>query len=327
MDKTKKQRYRTARERYNQVMEILGYAKKTGCTIKQAQIHCKIESASYITDFLKKADKFCTPQEIQIIKELNEGLKQHSASKSQKEFSKLISLDIKPLTKLKPYEGGNPNNVLVISDTHFPFERDGALEHCREMQERFKCGTVVHIGDVIDNHFSSYHETNPDGKSAGDELEVAKQKVQDWYKVFPKAKVCLGNHDQLIQRKAFTSGLSKHWIRGYAEVLETPGWQFELEHMINGILYIHGTGTRGAAGALSTAMNRRVSVVQGHLHSTARIDWNVSSEDRLFAMNVGCLVDDRKYAFDYAMVNPKKFIVSCGVVIAGELPIILPMQL
>jgi hypothetical protein len=29
------------------------------------------------------------------------------------------------------------------------------------------------IGDIIDNHYSSYHESDPDGYSAGEELDRA----------------------------------------------------------------------------------------------------------------------------------------------------------
>ena len=233
----------------------------------------------------------------------------------------------KTTVKIEPFKGGDPNNVLIIGDTHIPFERKGYLEHCRKVQEQYNCGTVVHIGDVIDNNYSSYHETNPDGKSAGDELEVAVTRLQDWYYTFPQAKVCLGNHDQIIQRKAFTAGLSKRWIKGLAEVLQVPNWEFEIEHHINDVIYTHGTGTSGDRAAFTRALNRRRSVVSGHLHTAASITWNVSEVDRIFAMQVGCGIDDNQYSFDYAKAFSKKSIVSCGVVLNGKLPIVVPMEL
>lgn len=131
--------------------------------------------------------------------------------------------------QLQPYRGGNPDNVLVIGDTHLPFGRRGYLEHCREVQERFDCGRVVHIGDLIDSSYSSYHETDPDGYSAGEELDRAIGLVAEWYRVFPKVDVCLGNHDRIIQRKAFSNGVSSRWIRGYGDVLQTPNWNYDLE--------------------------------------------------------------------------------------------------
>lgn len=227
----------------------------------------------------------------------------------------------------EPFTTGDPNNVLVIGDTHVPFERPGYLEFCREQQEKFNCGTVVHIGDVIDQHFSSYHESNPDGLSAGDELDISVEKLKSWNTVFPKAKVTLGNHDLLIQRQAYSAGLSQRWIKDFNEVLNLPEWEFDIEHEINGVIYTHGTGTGGDNGAFNKALNRRKSVVSGHLHTVANIKWNVSDNDRIFAMQVGCGIDDKAYAFEYARGIVKKSIISCGVVLQGSLPIIIPMNL
>ena len=36
-----------------------------------------------------------------------------------------------------------------------------------------------------DNHFQSFHSTDPDGHSAAKELEMAKDKIGLWYKTFP----------------------------------------------------------------------------------------------------------------------------------------------
>lgn len=241
----------------------------------------------------------------------------------------VLSGEVKSKTiSIKNIYKGDTDNTLIIGDTHIPFEREGYLDHCIEVMRRYNCGNVIHIGDVIDSAYSSFHETNPDGLSAGDELEYAVEKIKDWYKAFPRVKVCLGNHDLIINRKAFSSGLSKRWIKGLNEVLEVPNWDFDLEHMLHGVLYTHGTGTSGNNAAYNKALQKRISVVQGHLHSEASIRWNVSEVDRIFAMQVGCGVDDKKYAFDYAKAFPRKFIMSCGVVLnRGTLPIIEPMKL
>jgi len=57
--------------------------------------------------------------------------------------------------------------------------------------------------DIIDNHYSSFHTTDPDGMGGGDELDFAIQEVQKWVEQFPVADVCIGNHDRIIMRKAF----------------------------------------------------------------------------------------------------------------------------
>ena len=79
---------------------------------------------------------------------------------------------------------------------------------------KYNCNRVVFIGDVIDNHYSSYHESDADGLGGGQELELAISKIANWYQAFPKAHVTIGNHDRLIMRKAQTSAVPKKWIKG-----------------------------------------------------------------------------------------------------------------
>ena len=228
--------------------------------------------------------------------------------------------ELRPLPK--PFKG-NPGNVLVIGDIHEPFALDGYLEFCRETQERFDCGTVVFIGDVIDNHFSSFHATDPDGYGAGDELDRAIDKIAEWNAVFPKAYVCIGNHDRMAFRKAETGGVSKRWIKAYSDVLETPGWDFVDEVVIDDVNYNHGEG-----GTARTKMRKEhQSQVQGHLHPQAYIEYSVGNQHKYFGMQVGCGVDREAYALAYAKRYPKQAI-SCGVVLDnGTLPILATMDL
>jgi len=219
------------------------------------------------------------------------------------------------------------SRVLVIGDLHAPFIREGYLEHCLDTYEKFNCNKVVIIGDAIDNHYSSFHEQDPDGYSAGEELQRAIDMVQVWYEKFPNALVCIGNHDAIIARKSFSAGLSKKWVKDYSEVLGTPGWDFQMTHKIDGVLYVHGTGCSGK-GITKRLREWQTSIVQGHIHTEAFVDWYCNKDKKLFAMQVGCGVDDRSFAMAYAKNFTKKYIVSCGVVLEnGTLPIVIPMEL
>ncbi len=225
------------------------------------------------------------------------------------------------------FRSRNNNNILVIGDLHAPFIREGYLEHCIKVYRDYACDKVIFIGDLIDNHYSSYHDSDPDGYGAGEELDRAISHIQDWYKVFPKAKVCIGNHDAIICRKAFSSGISNRWIKDYDEVLGTPGWDFVHQYEESNVIYIHGTGSSGK-GAIKRVREWQKSVVQGHIHTEAYIDWYSNKEYRLFAMQVGAGVDDRSYAMAYARNFTKKYFISCGVVLDnGNLPLIIPMDL
>ena len=63
--------------------------------------------------------------------------------------------------------------ILVIGDIHAPFVLDGYLEFCQETYARHNCNQVIYIGDILDNHYSSFHQTDPNGMSGGTELEYA----------------------------------------------------------------------------------------------------------------------------------------------------------
>lgn len=228
----------------------------------------------------------------------------------------------------KPYTAGKKENVLVIGDTHEPFTREGYILFCREMQEKYECGTVVHIGDVLDNHYSSFHETDPDGFGAGDELDRAIVGVQEWHYLFPNARVCIGNHDDIIRRQLFANGISARWLKPMNDVLNTTTWKWAMHHELYGVKYIHGTGTTGPNAAYTRAMKAGQSIVMGHVHTEASVKWHVTKTHKVFGMMTGCGVDDREYAMAYAKNFPAKYIVSCAVVLEkGTIPIVLPMEL
>jgi len=229
---------------------------------------------------------------------------------------------------LEPFLTGDINNVLVIGDTHEPFCKDGYLEHCRRTQEKYNCGTVVHIGDLTDNHAVSYHDKDPDGRSPGDEFQLALAACKRWYYTFPNVKVCIGNHDALPFRKIFSAGLPAHWLKSYQEMLESPSsWDWNFIHIINDVIYTHGTGMSGEMAAINATRENRQSTVIGHLHTVMNTRFLASYKDLIFGMSVGCGIDHEKYAFAYSKTNSRKPVISCGVVLNGKLPINIPMDL
>jgi metallophosphoesterase superfamily enzyme len=214
------------------------------------------------------------------------------------------------------------SRILVIGDLHEPFCLEGYLEFCKETYAKYNCNRVIFIGDVIDNHYSSYHETSADGLGGEDELAHAISKLSGWYKAFPDADVTIGNHDRLISRKAQTGGIPSRWIRSYSEVLNTPKWNFTERVVVDGVQYIHGEAGTASAKCRADMMN----TVQGHLHTQCYTQHFVGANFRIWGMQVGCGIDHDKYAFAYAKAG-KKPAIGCGVVIGGNTPINLLMEL
>ena len=219
------------------------------------------------------------------------------------------------------YINKSERRILVIGDIHAPFTLDGYLEFCEEMYARYNCNQVIFIGDIIDNHYASFHATDPDGMGGGDELDVAIEHVKMWSNAFPVADVCIGNHDRIIMRKAFDSQIPSRWIKSYNEVLGT-NWNL-VEHVVyDDVQYIHGEG----GTARTKSKNDMMSTVQGHIHTQAYVEWSVGKMFKIFGMQVGCGIDSKSYAAAYAK-NFKKQAIGCGVVIGGHTAINCMMQL
>ena len=227
------------------------------------------------------------------------------------------------IVALKKMRETETRNILVIGDLHEPFCLDGYLDFCLEQYENFNCNQVIFIGDILDNHAFSYHEPDPDGMSAGNELDLAIKKVQKWYDAFPYADVTIGNHDRMCSRKRFTAGIPSAWIKTYNEVLGTPNWNWVESIIYDDVLYEHGEGGQ----AQSKAKNNLMSSVCGHTHTEAYTRWYVGKRFRVFGMQVGCGVNSKSYAAAYAK-NYKKQAIGCGVVLNnGTLPINILMPL
>ena len=214
------------------------------------------------------------------------------------------------------------NRVLIIGDPHEPFTLKGYLEHCKNTYAKYNCNKVVFIGDIIDNHYSSYHETDADGMGGLDELDLAINKIQKWYEAFPDADVTIGNHDRIIMRKAQTSNIPTKWIKSYKEVLKTPNWRFVDRVVYDNVQYVHGEGGTAHAKCRADMM----STVQGHLHTQAYVQWFVGEKFKVFGMQVGCGIDNDSYAMGYAK-RGKKPAIGCGVVIGGKTAINELMEL
>ena len=236
---------------------------------------------------------------------------------------------IRKIKGLKPYLSGDPANVLEIGDLHEPFSLDEYLDFCRETQEKYDCGKVHFVGDLIDGHAMSYHEHDPDGLSTGNETCLALKRLQAYFETFPTATVNHGNHDLLAYRKMKTAGISKMFAKEFKDVIGAPKtWKFSNHVVINGVFHSHGTGVSGEGGALKIALQNRQSAVIGHLHSVSNIRFSASYKDLIFAKTVGCGIDYKLYAFDYGKDFVAKPIINCGVTLEyGRVPLLEPMNL
>ena len=222
-------------------------------------------------------------------------------------------------SKTAPNELSN-RNVLIIPDLHSPFIREGFLEFCVEMKEKWSVPdeNIYQAGDLIDNHYSSFHDTDPDGMGGRDELEKAIEKLDAFHEAFPILKISYGNHDQIPARKAFNAGLSVRWLRSIDEVLNFSGWEYSYAWDLgNNITLCHGL----ARQATSRAFQDNTNIIQAHYHSKSYIKTIEDTQDKLWAMQLGAGIDDDSYAAAYGKHNAKTKI-NVGILIYGKYPII-----
>lgn len=214
------------------------------------------------------------------------------------------------------------SRVLVIGDTHCPVMAEGYIDFLRDIYKGWQCNAVIHIGDVVDWSAISYHEKNPNCPSAGDEYELAKKQVAQLVAAFPRVTVMTGNHDDLLKRQARSAGIPEQMIRSYAEVWNTPHWDWKprfTNFFFDGVCYRHGDkGKGGQQAALKNAKDQFCSLVQGHNHSQAGVEYYSNSKGSIFALSTGCGIDVEAAAMDYGQRFTAKPVLGCGVVIDGK---------
>ena len=206
-------------------------------------------------------------------------------------------------------------NVLAISDLHAPFTHPRYFEFICDIHESHDFDEVVFLGDIVDLHALSFHEHDPDGLSPGHEIIAAKRQLRKWVEKFPEARVCIGNHDARTIRLARKAGLPMEAVKDFAEIWDTPGWDWQWEHVINDVLYTHGTGTSGVNAAVNLANKRGMSTVIGHLHKNAGVLYGASQSRRIFGMNAGCGIDVHAYAFNYGKDFVDKPVLGAGIIL------------
>lgn len=215
---------------------------------------------------------------------------------------------------------------LVISDLHIPHGHPDALAFCVAVQRKYKLQEIVFIGDIVDMHALSYHEHDPQLDSAHAELENSKRLIKPWAAAFPVARVCMGNHDSLIDRQAFSHGIPRQALKEINDILGTKGWDWAEEHILpcgnHHVVFRHSWGPN-----IEQAMMRNgTSVVAGHWHSKSSIQYAQTSFQRMFAMQVGCLVDPTHPAFAYNRRDIRRPLLNVGKIVDGE-PALLSLNL
>tara|TARA_R110000803_G_scaffold17754_1_gene47737 strand:+ start:1289 stop:1996 length:708 start_codon:yes stop_codon:yes gene_type:complete len=220
------------------------------------------------------------------------------------------------------------NRVLVISDLHIPYHHKDSFAFLTALKKKYKPDLVINIGDELDQHAISMHDSNPDLPSAGDELRMSRKYIWELEKIFPDMILVHSNHSSLVYRRALKYGLPTEYLKSYNEYLGVSNrWQW-----VDDLTITLSDGTRCffthgmSANILQLSMQMGMHVVQGHYHSKFSIGYFSNPDQLVWGMQVGCLTSQSSLAFDYARNFKSRFIIGCGIIDQGQ-PKLMPMVL
>ena len=103
-------------------------------------------------------------------------------------------------------------SVLIISDTHIPYHVPELMDFSKTLKKKYKPDKIIHIGDEVDKHAMSFHDSDPDLPSAGDELKLSLPVIKQLEKLFPKMDLMDSNHGSLVYRRALKHGIPKAYL-------------------------------------------------------------------------------------------------------------------
>lgn len=220
------------------------------------------------------------------------------------------------------------SRLLFISDMHIPYHHEDTIAFLKHLKAKYNPTRVICLGDELDKHALSYHDSDPDLPSAGDELKKSLPVIQELFEIFPKMDIIESNHGSLVWRKAKTFGIPKHYIKSYNDVLGVDsGWKWSFDLTINlpngQKCYVHHGKT---SNIIQLSQQMGMCAVQGHYHESFKIDYWGNPTGLYWGMQCGCLIDDDTMAFNYNNVNIKRPIIGTGLVI-DSMPILEPMIL
>lgn len=223
---------------------------------------------------------------------------------------------------------------MFIPDLQIPFEARDALQFCWSVKTEFKIPdeNIYNVGDELDQYYGSRFPKDIDAAmTANREIELTRQKLQAWYRTFPQMKLCTSNHGMRWLYRAAEAGIPQQILKNYAEIIGAPsGWVWRDSWLIKAkqpIKVIHGVGYSGMNGHRTAAIDNGMNTVIGHIHSHAGIAHVATESQRIWGMNVGCLIDQKAFAFKYAKHSRFKACLTIGVVLDnGMTPMLIPYE-
>jgi hypothetical protein len=163
--------------------------------------------------------------------------------------------------------------LLIIPDTHAPFEHKGAFELMLKVGERLKPDIVVVLGDFFDFYSLSAHPPENDRQEEFElELLGGRHRLDEVADLGAERKVFIaGNHEQRLERYLARNAPKLYRSLSLPKLLglQTPGREWEYvpykqSIQIGRVHYTHDTGYSGKGAASKSRADFEDNAVIGH---------------------------------------------------------------
>jgi predicted MPP superfamily phosphohydrolase len=218
--------------------------------------------------------------------------------------------------------------ILTISDQHMPYNHPDMFAFLKAIKTKYNPTLVINGGDEVDAHALSFHDSDADLPSAGDELELAIKGLKKLEAMFPNMILLDSNHGSLAVRKFKFHGIPMKYLATPQQIYGVSDkWQWTNDLSVklpNGqdCYFCHGISKSG----IKLAQQRGTNVVQFHYHTDFRIDYVGNPSNLLFSLQSGCLINTKALAFAYDKLNLNRPIIGTSMIIDSK-PMLIPMVL
>jgi len=193
------------------------------------------------------------------------------------------------------------SRVLIISDLHFPYQNNEAIELAIDYGVDKNVNCVLINGDLFDFASISRHEKDWRQRSVKDEFDAVRMFLDYLHDRLPKARVIFkeGNHDERMEKWLFHKAPEFFDMDEFRlEVLLKLG-ERKIEHVkdkrpikIGKLNVLHGHELQGGGGvnpARATFLKTIDNVLIGHCHRSSQHTEPTFAGNVIVTTSIGCL--------------------------------------
>lgn len=317
-------------------MDYIFEKEKYG-SVKKASIALQIPERTFFHK-VKQQKKSLNSYWNQPKKERKETIRKNALLLQQQRYHE----EYKNSNLLKSIRTKKYKRVLVFGDMHIPYHHPDTFSFLKAIQDKLNPELIINLGDELDYHAMSFHDTDPDLDNAGAELLKGREYLHKLEQIMPNMMIVHSNHGSMKFRKAKTHGFPRHLILSYADAIfgerKEDGSIYRPNKRGNGWIWVDKLIFKTSLNqevlcvhnqlqnCITNIQRNQMCFIQGHYHSNYEIRYLSSPYNLLWGVTTGCLVDDNSFAFNYNKIDSKRPIIGCVAVINGQ-PVLIPMLL